>query len=580
MTPLLQELRASDLGWDIDLVSEGMARKQDLHRLLEDASAWSLLFVAAHGLMLRMGDVRQRDENGALVCNDWPGPLQWRGKAIAPEFYFAASDADSLSHPQILGSIAFLFGECTAGTPRLDNFASRKRALYGTGASQEPEQIAPESFIARLPQRLLGHPGGGALAVVGHVDVNWTTSFVGRTGRGESKIGAFMLLLSRLMAGYPVGAAMEEFRNRFVRELTRWTEIQMQRNMGKFQDQADANEYATRETAMVDLRNYIILGDPAVRLTATEPAAAASAPRPVLDPATGLPELKLHSAPVISLAWCPDGTQLLTVCADGSARIWPLRAGRPYVFPSGPDEAVQAAAWRVDGRQVATLSRKGNLVAWEVGALMGGDAAASAHLTDQADLMLWQPGGAMLAVISGVELRVYDCTGAPVVRTIFRHDRPIRACAWSPDGRRLASTGRDATFRVWDPVTGKEITRLKGSSDQENLGLVRWSPDGRFLAYTAELRMIDSPQQTSASVIRILDAASMDLVCELAGHGNPVRVLDWHPAGDLLASVSNDRAVVWNVSVGQQRFTMEPSQLSITESAFSPDGRMLVTTGD
>jgi WD40 repeat protein len=579
ITPLLQELRASDLGWDIEPLSEERARKQDLRRLLEDEPAWSFLFVAAHALMFRMDDLRQRNENGALLCYDWPGPLQWKGKAIPPEFYFAASDAESLSRPQILGSIAFLFGECTAGTPRLDNFASRKRALYGTKTSAEPDQIAPESFIARLPQRLMSHPGGGALAVVGHVDVNWTTSFVGRTGRGESKIGAYLFLLKRLMAGYPVGAAMEEFRNRFVRELTRWTEIQMQLNMGKVQDPAEANEYATRETAMVDLRNYIILGDPAVRLTTTEPAAAASAPRPVLDPATGLPELKLHPAPIISLAWSPDGAQLLTVCSDGATRIWPTGAGKPWVFPLRTDEAVQAAAWRVDGRQVATLSRKGDLVTWDVDAMMGGDAAASAHLTDQADLMLWQPGGAMLAVISGVELRVYDCTGAPVVRTIFRHDRPIRACAWSPDGRRLASTGRDATFRVWDTVTGKEITRLKGSSDQENLGLVRWSPDVRFLAYTAELRMIGSPQQTSASVIRILDAASMDLVCELAGHGNPVRVLDWHPAGDLLASVSNDRAVVWNVSAGQQRFTMEP-KLSITESAFSPDGRMLVTTGD
>jgi WD40 repeat protein len=331
---------------------------------------------------------------------------------------------------------------------------------------------------------------------------------------------------------------------------------------------------------MVDLRNYIILGDPAVRLTATKPVAAVSAPRPVLDPASGLPDLKFHPAAVQSLAWRPDGTQLLTVCADGSARIWPMGAGQPYVFPSAPVEAVQAAAWRDDGRQVATLSRKGNLVVWEIGTLMGGDTDASEHLTDPADLMLWQPGGAMLAVISGVELRVYDCTGASVVRTIFQHDRPIRAFAWSPDGRHLASTGRDATFRVWDPVTGKELNRLERSGDQENLGLVRWSPDGRFLAFTAELRMLDSAQQTTSSVIRILDTASIAPVCELAGHASSIRVLDWHPASDLLASVSSDRAVVWSVVDRQRRITVEQSRLSITEVAFSPDGSMLASVGE
>ncbi len=580
ITPLLQELHALDLGWDIELLSEGRARKQDLRRLLEDEPAWSFLFVAAHGLMFRMDDLRQRNENGALLCYDWPGPLQWKGKAIPPEFYFTAGDAESLSHPQILGSIAFLFGECTAGTPRLDNFASRKRALYGTGASAESEPIAPESFIARLPQRLMGHPGGGALAIVGHVDVNWTTSFVGRTGRGESKIGAYMHLLNRLMAGYPIGAAMEEFRNRFVRELTRWTEIQMQRNMGKVQDQAATNEYATRETAMVDLRNYIILGDPAVRLTATKPAETVSAPRPVLDPASGLPDLKFHPAAFQSLAWRPDGTQLLTVCLDGATRIWPIGAGQPYVFPSAPDEAVQAAAWRDDGRQVATLSRKGNLMVWVVGALMNGDSNAQMYLSDQADLMLWQPGGTMLAVTSGEELRIYDCTGPPVMRAVFRHERPIRACTWSPDGHLLASTGRDATFRVWDPVTGKELNRLERSGDQENLGLIRWSPDGRFLAYTAELRMLDSAQQTTSSMIRILDATSIAPVCELTGHASPIRVLDWQPAGDLLVSVSSDQAVVWSVVDRQRRITVEQSRLSFTEAAFSPDGSMVASAGE
>lgn len=56
----------------------------------------------------------------------------------------------------------------------------------------------------------------------------------------------------------------------------------------------------------------------------------------------------------------------------------------------------------------------------------------------------------------------------------------VNSVAYSPDGRRLVSSGDDKAVRLWDPASGAELLTLKGHSGP--VRSVAFSGDGREIA--------------------------------------------------------------------------------------------------
>ncbi len=342
--PLSAKISAES-GWQVNSLLEAQATKANLAGLINSGKTPTLLYTASHGMGFPSGDARQLPHQGALLCQDWPGPGKWK-QAIPADFYFSGDDVSN--DARLLGSMAFFFACYGAGTPRWDEFAQQ--------ASRQRAEIAPRAFLAQLPRRLLSHPQGGMLAVVGHVERAWGYSFM--WDRAGEQLTTFESALLGLLADKPIGYALEYFNERYAEISSDLTVMIEDMNFG---GRVDEVALAGMWTANNDARAYVIIGDPAVRLPVSDQPATTL--RPAIEAVTLSGTLRAEVAvAAAATAAVPPSAEASTTSFDTTAFSFAVQEERTSLtdsiknFTSQLAESLKKAADDISSLEVITYS--------------------------------------------------------------------------------------------------------------------------------------------------------------------------------------------------------------------------------
>jgi RNA polymerase sigma factor (sigma-70 family) len=272
---------------------------------------------------------------------------------------------------------------------------------------------------------------------------------------------------------------------------------------------------------------------------------------------------KVSPMEVSFLAFSADSRKLLTTSVHtDEIRLWDVATGR-LLQEFAPPDRINRGYLRVPPPMA--LSPDGNLLAireW------------TERLEAAPGKVEWRTHIRLRDSATGKTVRRLTC---PTYVNDLREIPGFHAVTFTPDGKRLITSGPDHFVRIWDVKTGKELRRFAlESGPSASLTL---SKDGRKLAAVVA---------AGGNAIRVLDLTSGEAAAPTEGHFGPIVQAVLSPDGRTAVTSGPDGRrfsgplnylYIWDAATGRIRHHLDGHGTAFLWLQLSEDGRTLFTSG-
>ena len=292
-----------------------------------------------------------------------------------------------------------------------------------------------------------------------------------------------------------------------------------------------------------------------------------------------------HQGRVLACAFSRDGARLVSVATDGRLIVWDVKEGRQERSAACLSRSATTAAFSPGLDLLAVALTHGMLALFEVGGgrprgliKLDGDRVAGCRFSRDGSLIvahgfegnteIWAVDTrrriAAVQAFSGLRPGSLNADGDRLVTAgcppdysaylwntrdgsqtaqLTAHTFEMEACAFSPNGRTVATAACDGTLMLWDVKTAE--SRIPGTRPHASgIQVARFGPAGRVVAFASTL-------------ITLLDGETGGEVVRLTGHARRTAGLSFSPDGTRLASTGMEERApeaalrLWDLATGK-----------------------------